>query len=67
MICAERNGRLTVFYRCEAEGCLEAGKMSFLLGDPGTIDCPGECGSKYLPWKGPDGKWRLKSVVLALR
>jgi hypothetical protein len=64
MIGREKNGRVTVNYVCECADCDEAGRMTLVIAEHGIVACPGGCGAGYVPWKGPDGKWRLKNVVM---
>jgi hypothetical protein len=64
MIGRERRGRITFDYKCECADCDEAGRMVLIAAEHGTVACPGGCGAAYYPWKGPDGKWRLKNVVM---
>jgi hypothetical protein len=38
--------------------------MVLIAAEHGPVACPGGCGAAYVPWKGPDGKWRLKNVIM---
>jgi hypothetical protein len=64
MIGREKNGRITFSYRCECSDCDETGRMVLRAAEQGTVACPGGCGAAYIPWQGPDGKWRLKNVIM---
>jgi len=64
MIGREKNGRITFNYRCECVDCDEAGRMVLVASEQGAVVCPAGCGAEYMPWKGPDGKWRLKNVIM---
>ena len=64
MIGRERSGRVTFNYRCECADCDEQGRMVLVAAEQGTVACPGGCGAAYVPWRGPDGRWRLKNVIM---
>jgi hypothetical protein len=65
LIGREKNGRITFDFKCACADCDEAGRMVLVASEHGTVACPGGCGSAYMPWIHPDGRWRLKCVILA--
>ena len=64
MIGREKHGRVTFDYVCQCADCDEAGRMVLVTSERGSVVCPGGCGAVYVPWRGPDGKWRLQNVVM---
>jgi hypothetical protein len=64
MIGRENNGRITFDYVCECADCDEAGRLVLVAAEQSIVPCPGGCGAGYVPWKGPDQKWRLKNVIM---
>jgi hypothetical protein len=64
MIGREQKGRVTFDYVCQCPDCDEAGRMTLVAAEQGMVVCPAGCGAAYVPWKAPDGKWRLKNVVM---
>jgi hypothetical protein len=60
----EKNGRVFFNFHCECADCDEVGRMVLVIAEHGPVACPGGCGAAYVPWKGPDGRWRLKNVIM---
>lgn len=60
----QKGNNITFDFKCVCADCDEAGRMVLKANETGTVGCPGGCGTVYCPWRGPDGKWRLKAVVV---
>lgn len=47
-------------YRC---GCGAVGSLTIDVEERGQLACPEGCGSSYIQWRYPDGRWALTCVV----
>ena len=66
MIGREKKGRVTFDYVCQCADCDAEGRLTLMVDEHGPVACPELCGAAYVPWKGPDGKWRLKNVIMPM-